>query len=133
MTRRESREVAFIIIFEKIFQPDTPIESIVASAAETETFKVNAFTNQLLASVFDNLEQIDSIISENLVGWTVNRISKVSKAILRLGISEVMFCDDIPDGVAINEAVEIAKKYSTTEDAAFINGVLGSVARKKSK
>ncbi|MCM1364066.1 MAG: transcription antitermination factor NusB [Faecalibacterium sp.] len=133
MTRRESREVAFIIIFEKLFQQETPIEDIIAVAAESENYKVNSFANKLLSGVFDNLEKIDEMIADNLVGWSASRISKVSRAILRLGICEVVFCDDIPDGVAINEAVEIAKKYSTTEDAAFINGVLGSVARKKTK
>lgn len=133
MTRRESREVAFIIIFEKLFQQETPIDEIIAGAAESEIYKVNEFAKKLLNCVYENIEKIDSLIEENLVGWSVSRISKVSKAVLRLGICEIMFIDDVPDGVAINEAVEITKKYSTAEDAAFINGVLGSVARKKAK
>ena len=79
-------------------------------------------------SGYDNIEEIDTAINENLVGWSAKRISKVSRAILRLAVCELMY-SDIPVGVAINEAVDMAKKFSSDEAPAFINGVLGKAAQ----
>ena len=81
--------------------------------------------------VWSNLEKIDVIISENLQGWTITRISKVALAILRLSVYEIMFSDAVPVSVSINEAVELAKKFGGDDDPSYINGVLGSVARAK--
>ncbi len=130
MTRHESRELAFVLIFEKGFQPESTIIELIESALELELFPQNAFAENLARQVFDNIEQIDSLIDENLVGWSAKRISKASRAILRLAVCELLFSKDLPVGVAINEAVEIAKKYATAEDGAYINGVLGSIAKK---
>ena len=130
MKRHEAREVAFIILFEKSFQDETPLDEIIDSAAESEFFEVNQFVIRTVKSVFDNLSSIDDTIAQNLVGWSQNRISRVARAVLRLAVYEILF-SDVPDGVAINEAVEITKKYSEQKEAAYINGVLGSVARTK--
>lgn len=130
MTRHESRELAFILIFEKSFQEDVSIVELIESALELELFPQNAFAESLARNVYENIDKIDAVIEENLVGWSAKRISKVTKAILRLAVSEMLFADGIPVGVAINEAVEIAKKYASQEDAAYINGVLGSIAKK---
>ncbi len=130
MTRHESRELAFILIFEKCFQEDATIVELIESALELELFPQNAFAEELARRVYDNLEEIDKTIDENLVGWSAKRISKVSRAIMRLSVCELLYSEDVPVGVAINEAVEITKKYGTTEDASYINGVLGSVAKK---
>ena len=83
--------------------------------------------------VYANLDEIDSLINENLVGWSAKRISKVSRAILRLAVCELLYSENMPVGVAINEAVEIAKKYATPDDASYINGVLGSFVKKLEK
>ena len=130
MKRHEAREVAFIIIFEKSFQDETPLDEIIDTAAESEFFEVNHFVTRTVKDVFDNLSSIDETIEQNLVGWSQTRISRVARAVLRLGVYEILF-SDVPDGVAINEAVEITKKYSEQKEAAYINGVLGSVARGK--
>ena len=130
MTRHESRELAFILIFEKSFQPESTIIELIESALELELFPENAFAENLARKVFENIDEIDAIIDENLVGWSAKRISKVSRAILRLAVCELVYSKDLPIGVAINEAVEIAKKYATAEDGSYINGVLGSVAKK---
>lgn len=130
MTRHESRELAFILIFEKSFQQDVTIIELIESALELELFPQNSFSEELARNVYENLEKIDSVIEENLVGWSAKRISKVTKAILRLAVSEMLFGEDIPVGVVINEAVEIAKKYASKEDASYINGVLGAIAKK---
>lgn len=130
MKRHEAREVAFIIIFEKSFQDDTPVDLLIDSAAESEFFEVNQFVTRTVKSVFDNLNDIDATIEKYLIGWSRDRISRVARAVLRLGVYEILF-SDVPDGVAINEAVEITKKYSEQKEASYINGVLGSVARSK--
>ncbi len=130
MKRHEAREVAFIIIFEKSFQSETPLDEIIDSAAESEFFEVNQFVTRTVRSVFDHLTDIDGTIERYLVGWSKERLSRVARAVLRLAVYEILF-SDVPDGVAINEAVEITKKYSEQKEAAYINGVLGSVARAK--
>ena len=81
--------------------------------------------------MFENLEKIDGIISKNAVGWSINRITKTSLAVLRLAIYEIEFVEDIPVSVSINEAVELTKKYSTKEDSSFVNGILSTVAKAK--
>ena len=133
MTRHESRELAFILIFEKSFQTDISITELIDSAAELELFEQNEFAEGLAKKVYLNLEEIDAVISENLVGWSAKRISRVTKAILRLAVCEMLYSENMPVGVAINEAVEIAKKYASQEDASYINGVLGSIAKKNLK
>ena len=130
MKRHEAREVAFIIIFEKSFQSETPLDEIIDSAAESAVFEVNQFVTRTVRSVFDHLPDIDGTIERYLVGWSHERLSRVARAVLRLAVYEILF-SDVPDGVAINEAVEITKKYSEQKEAAYINGVLGSVARAK--
>lgn len=133
MTRHESRELAFILIFEKSFQSEISITELIDSAVELELFPQNDFAEKLARKVYLNLEEIDNVISENLVGWSAKRISKVTKAILRLAVCEMLYSENMPVGVAINEAVEIAKKYASQEDASYINGVLGSIAKKNLK
>ena len=130
MKRHEAREVAFIIIFEKSFQDETPLDEIIDSAAESEFFEVNHFVIRTVKDVFSNLPRIDETIERYLVGWSHARLSRVARAVLRLAVYEILF-SDVPDGVAINEAVEITKKYSEQKEAAYINGVLGSVVRAK--
>ena len=130
MTRRESRELAFILVFEKSFQgDDVTIIELIENALELEIFPTNAFAENLARKVYDNLQEVDSAIDENLVGWSAKRISRVSRAILRVAVAELLY-SDIPVGVAINEAIEITKKYATADDAAYVNGVLGAVAKK---
>ncbi len=131
MTRHESRELAFILIFEKSFQKDISVTELIDSAVELELFPHNDFAEGLAKKVYLKLDEIDAVIEENLVGWSAKRISKATKAILRLAVCEMLYSEDMPVGVAINEAVEIAKKYASTEDASYINGVLGSIAKKK--
>lgn len=129
MTRHESRETAFIICFEMLFQQDSEIKSVLSGENTTELYKISEFAKQLASTVLENMQEIDEIIEENLVKWSSSRISKVSKAVLRLATAELKYTD-VPVGVAVNEAVEICKKYSTSADAAYINGVLSAIAKK---
>lgn len=130
MTRRESRELAFILVFEKSFQgDDVTIIELIENALELEIFPTNAFAENLARKVYDNLPEVDGAIDNNLVGWSAKRISKVARAILRVAVAELLY-SDVPVGVVINEAIEITKKYASADDASYVNGVLGAVAKK---
>jgi N utilization substance protein B len=129
MTRREAREQAFIILFEKIFDDESTITEIVATAKEAELIKINSFAENTLNAVEEHFSEIDEIIEANSQDWTLGRLPKVTLAILRLAVAEIKYIDDVPNGVAVNEAVELAKKYGTNEDASFINGILGTIAK----
>ncbi len=132
MTRKEARNQAFVLIFEKGINNES-VEDILEAAKVCREFleDEDGYTVKAFTGVYDNLEEIDGIISDNLSGWTINRISKVSLAVLRLAIYEIKYMDDIPESVSIDEAVELCKTYSTQDDASFVNGVLGTVVRAK--
>lgn len=129
MNRHEARETAFIVLFEKLFRPEDSIDEIISSAKESEFFEANDYILNVAEKVGEKADEIDALIEKNLVGWTIKRISKVSLAVLRLAVCEILYFDDIPVSVSINEAVEITKKYSKVQDASFVNGVLGSVSK----
>ena len=129
MTRSQEREQAFILIFECGFNRDIPINELYEMAVESEFLNESDYTKRLAVATAENLEEIDRRISEFTVGWTLDRITKVSLSILRIAACEMLYFDDVPVGVSINEAVELAKNYATKEDSQFINGVLGSIAK----
>ena len=129
MTRRNAREQAFFVLFEKIFDNDSAVSEIVKKAEENDLIKLNGFARELLSKYEQNAEEIDEIIASKAEGWQLSRLPRVSLAVMRLAVTEMKFSDEIPDGVTVNEAVEIAKKYGTPDDASYINGVLGSVSR----
>lgn len=132
MTRREERELAFTLIFEKLFNGDLSINEIVDIAIEAELLqRDNLFSISLAQMADEHTDEFDEIISENAVGWRIERLPKVSVAILRLALCEMLYVGSIPVKVSANEAVELAKKFGTKDDAAFINGVLGKVIREK--
>ena len=83
--------------------------------------------------VLEHLEEIDAQIESKSKGWTVNRIAKAELTVLRLAVFELLYLDDVPDSVAINEAVELAKLYCSEKSRGFINGVLASVVKEKEK
>lgn len=128
ISRFKAREQGFILVFEKIFHNE-PIEEIISNAEESRDMVVDSYALDIVNGVYDNLTEIDGIIDSHLKkGWTVKRISKTSLAILRLAVYEMKYVDAVPEGVAINEAVELAKKY-TVDESKFINGVLGAIAK----
>lgn len=131
MTRREAREQAFILVFEKIFNPELSLDEMKNIAEDEELFVLDEFAENIVKAVFDNIEAIDKEITLYLRNWTIDRIPKVDLAVLRLAAGEILYIDDIPDKVAANEAVELTKKYSGEERAKFINGVLGNLIRAK--
>lgn len=80
--------------------------------------------------IVEHLDEIDNEISTNLKKWTLERLAQVDLAILRVAVYEFLYCDDIPLAVSINEAIDMAKNYSTLDSSKFINGILGTIARK---
>ncbi len=90
---------------------------------------VNGYTIELVEGVQQWRAEIDKILSEYAEGWTIERMPGVDRAVLRLGVYELLWRDDVPDAVAIDEAVELAKSLSTDESPRFINGVLGHVLK----
>lgn len=87
------------------------------------------YIKSVLNGVVDNKEEIDKIIEENLQNWKINRISKVNLAILRLGVYEMVYNSDVPNRVALNEALELTKVYSDEKSVSFINGVLDKILK----
>lgn len=128
MTRRQMRENCFILLFERAFTEYT-VEEMFALAAECDEVKLNNTVRQYYTGIDEHLSEIDAIIGRNLKNWNFSRISKVALSLLRLAVYELCILKEIDPAIVINEAVEIAKVYSTQDDAGYINGVLGAVAR----
>ena len=129
LTRREEREQAFILLFEKSFNQEIGLDELYEFAVENEAITGSEFVKNLLFRTWENVEDIDLFIEKYAHGWKISRISKVALAVLRLAICEIKYFDDIPVGVSINEAVELCKKYAAKDDAVFVNGILGSVSK----
>ena len=130
MTRTQARETAFFIVFEHSFSGETVAE-IIDKSTEARDLDVPKFSRFLAQKVVDSKEELDSHISRLSRGWTIDRISRVSLAILRVAICEILYSEDVPSSVAINEAVNLWKMYAGEEDYAFVNGILGSFVRER--
>lgn len=129
MTRSQSREQAFALLFEKSFNPETDMEDIITLSLENDIIEPDEFASMLAQTAWDKLFSIDDIIEKYSKNWKKHRISRVALAAMRLSVCELMYIPEVPVGASINEAVELCKKYATADDASFVNGVLGSVAR----
>ncbi len=132
MTRHQMRQFAFMLTFERIFNDDD-IDSIIELAKECETVEINKQVLELFKGVDEKKEILDLEIEKHLKNWSLNRISKVSLAVLRVAMYEILYCDDIDIDVAISEAVKIAQIYTMKEDVSFVNGVLSSVSKERKK
>lgn len=132
MKRHQMRENAFILVFEKIFNDDE-VSEVIAAAQECGEFEVDEDVIALFTGVQQHTSELDKLIAEHLTKWNLSRLSKVILAILRLAVYEIVYVERVEAPIAINEAVELAKEYATQEDAAFVNGVLGSFVRAAEK
>lgn len=130
MNRHKAREQAFIVVFEKLFNKETEVAELFERGVASELFENDAFSENLANTADIRSEELDALIEDNSIGWKTGRLPRVSLAILRLSVCEMLYVDDVPVSVSINEAVELAKKYATAEDASYINGVLGAIAKK---
>ncbi|MBE6734336.1 MAG: transcription antitermination factor NusB [Ruminococcaceae bacterium] len=128
MSRYKMREQAVLLVFERLFS-DTDLDEIADNIADSRDEFFSDYAITTAKEIEIKVEEIDKHISDNLSkGWKIRRISRIALAILRVAVYEMKYVEEVPVSVAINEAVELAKKYST-DDASFINGVLGSVAK----
>lgn len=132
MTRREAREQAFCILFEQAVTGEK-VDEVLHAASEARDLIPDPFAEEVAVGVEEHLEEIDTAIKGNIRGWNIQRLSKVTLALLRLAVYEILFDKAIPESVSINEAVELAKKYGGEDDAPYVNGVLSSVVKGREK
>ena len=130
-TRSEAREAIFTQVFQFATQRDNMEQAREILLSEIPECEQNlGYITEVTEGILEHEAEIIDIINNNLKkGWTLKRLSKVSRTILKVAIYEMKYCDDVPPRVAINEAVELAKKYCDENEPSFINGVLGSVMR----
>lgn len=132
MSRRELREQIFKLLFRVEFNPKDEMQAQTELFFEEEENQADvadtAYITEKLDKIVEKLEDIDTTLNEKVKGWDTARMGKVDLTILRLAVYEIMFDEDIPTGVAINEAVELAKKFGQDSSPSFINGVLALFA-----
>lgn len=109
-------------------EPEELIEDYIEQYGEVEEVD-RQYISSVVGGVREKQEEIDAMIEANLVKWKLNRIPKINMSILRVALYEILFMEDIPNTVSINEAVEISKKYSDDQSAAFINGILDKIEK----
>ena len=144
MTRGNARELAVHLIYSQIFTGEEP-EQIVSArlnkeyysllSGENEVYEERpsraqvAYLDGVVTGVANRLDELNGYIGKYSIGWDVSRISRLTRAIMQLAIYEILYVEDIPTGVAVSEAVRIAKKYDGDDTGSFVNGILGSFAR----
>lgn len=144
MTRANARELAVHLIYGREFTGEEP-EQIVATRLKKEYYDLLAQENEVYADrpSRTQLQYIDSVVSgvanrrdelneyiqQYAIGWDISRISRLTRTIMQLAIFEILFVEDVPTGVAISEAVRLAKLYDGDDTGSFVNGILGSFAR----
>ncbi len=128
MNRRTARESAFILLFEASIKNDETAEEIFQKATECRGLECDDYVKKVFFGCNENKVIIDETVEKCLVGWKKERISYVSKAVLKLSAFELMFMEDIPVKVSINEAIELSKKYDDGKTYVFVNGVLNRLA-----
>ena len=144
MTRANARELAVHLIYSQSFTGDEP-EKVVAArlereyyanlSAENEVYEERpsraqtAYIDNVVSGVANRQEELNETIQKFSIGWDVTRISRLARSIMQLAIFEALYVEDVPVGVAISEAVRLAKKYDGNDTGSFVNGILGSFAR----
>ena len=130
ISRRSAREQAFILLFELCFcQDDFSIDLVKENALDSRDVEFCDYAEKVALGVNEHKDELDEIIDAHLKkGWKINRLSKVTLAVLRLAIYEMKYEEDVPFSVSINEAVELSKKFSIDESG-FVNGVLGAISK----
>lgn len=129
LPRREARENAFLLAFSATFGDQAMEEVLGASREDEAEHPVDAYGEMLLRAYDAHSAEIDDLIRARLRNWTMNRLPRVSLTALRLALAEMLYGVEKKPGVAINEAVELVKKYGAEDDYQFVNGLLGSVVR----
>ena len=144
MTRGNARELAVHLIYGREFTGEEPAQTIeirlakeyyAALSDDNDVYAERPSRAQLgyidavVSGVANRAEELNAEISKFSIGWDISRISRLTRAIMQLAIFEIQFVDDVPTGVAVSEAVRLAKKYDGDDTGAFVNGILGAYAR----
>lgn len=144
MTRSNARELAVHLIYELDYTKQPPLEALETRlqkeyyqllSDENEVYadrpskKQRGYLTACVTGVCEKAPELDGIIEKYSVGWGLHRISRFAKAALRMALYEILYVEDVPTGVAINECVEIVKKYEDADTVKFVNGILGSFSR----
>ncbi|MFC1523499.1 transcription antitermination factor NusB [Thermodesulfobacteriota bacterium] len=131
--RRKAREIALQVLYQQeLCHIEASEEALIRFCNNFEIHKKSIpYAKILIDGVSGQLEQVDALIKEHAVNWRLDRMSLVDKSIIRLAIYEMCFQEDVPTSVAINEAIEVARKYSTDDAGSFINGILDAVRKAK--
>jgi N utilization substance protein B len=128
--RSKARKRALDILFESDLRGVPAVGSLADRLADP-THQLNPYTITLVEGVEQHRERLDELVRELSLGWALERMPVVDRNLLRLGLFELLYCDDVPDAVAISEAVNLARELSTDESPGFVNGILGRIAELK--
>lgn len=131
MARKAARDAAMRYVYQWALGGNADPEAFLSSLALKLSEKDYLFFEETMIGVVNHLPELDKLIEENCVGWKFDRLAKVDVAILRVALFEILYREDIPKGVSINEAVELAKVYGDGNSYAFVNGILGNVVRRE--
>lgn len=126
--RRKAREFALKVLFHMEFNPGLPDETftlICDNFGVSES--IQSFSKELVLGVYENKKKLDDTIRKSSKNWKLERMSRADRSILRLAVFEILFRQDIPPKVSIDEAVELGKKYGTEDSSSFINGILDNI------
>jgi transcription antitermination protein NusB len=126
--RRKARKRAVDILYEADIRGLDPVTLVSGRIGAPELPPVNDYTVTLVEGVTEHRARIDDVLSEHSEGWALQRMPAVDRAVLRMGLYELLWATDVPDAVVIDEAVELAKSLSTDDSPRFVNGVLGRIA-----
>ena len=144
MTRANARELAVHLIYGRDFTGEEPEQVVAVRLAneyyaklsqenevysERPTGKQIAYLDKVVSGVANRADDLNAEIQKYAIGWDISRISRLTRAIMQLATYEIRYVDDVPTGVAVSEAVRLAKKYDGDDTGAFVNGILGSFAR----
>ena len=127
LKRKEAREVVVGLLFETEFKNDENSNEIFAISTENREIPEDEYIKSAYFGVCETSETIDELIGANSKGWKTHRLTRLSRSVMRLAVYEMLFCEDIPYSVSINEAVELTKKFDDPKAKAFVNGVLNSI------
>jgi len=131
--RRKSRILALQLLYQHEIRKDPSAELLEEFCREHKKLHPDIldYAGSIFTEILHHLERIDGTIAELALHWKINRLSLVDKSILRIAICEILFRDDIPDKVAIDEAIELAKQYGGDDSGAFVNGLLDRLIRRR--
>jgi N utilization substance protein B len=124
--RGKARKKALDVLYEADLRGVSAVEVLDAKADDAEQ-TLNPYTSELVYGVVEHLDRIDDLLSTYSQGWTLERMPAVDRNLLRIGVYELLWRDDVPPAVAISEAVELAKSLSTDESPSFVNGLLARI------